>query len=477
MHLRNCTRRLTVDPYRPTGWLARAQILLKLRYPELAAGDAYKALLLAEKQERTSSRTTVDFPADVKCRFTTSGAEEALQEFTATSSEFVESQMTRISDNAKYGAVLLLSRALFFANSFYECLNAISRHFRFFAQDESLFRLWRLAKSAADYEERNRHKDDDFVLMDFVEQEEQRQSGDIKMQAYPWMSAWIFCRAPNTLWSINQELLTASNSCEAKRSRICGSATVEEPSTTSMDIFGIFAPSEVIKDQELPIGRTSLCANHNMSTCCAVCCSMLPLIRAGCPQCKKKYSTKECSTKAACVRPLNCGNDIFFPDGTGERRRSKTQARQAAENLLFRLLAAAVKYTLRTPVHPLQVPFLNQSTAVCGTEEPRRFSLEINIVSPIKMLRSLGVDVFTNHDFDTWVLQTIQARLDANCRAYESSSDGRYIIAIPPLFSFFNQSCEPNITVEIDVAKETSSLTAVASRGVGKGEEIVRQLY
>lgn len=36
------------QPYHPGHWLARARALLTLGYPELAVGDAYKAILLCD---------------------------------------------------------------------------------------------------------------------------------------------------------------------------------------------------------------------------------------------------------------------------------------------------------------------------------------------------------------------------------------------------------------------------------------------
>ncbi|KAF7860729.1 hypothetical protein EAF04_008247 [Stromatinia cepivora] len=45
--LRVCTEILDCFPYTPENWRNRSEVLLKLGFPELAALDAYKAILLA----------------------------------------------------------------------------------------------------------------------------------------------------------------------------------------------------------------------------------------------------------------------------------------------------------------------------------------------------------------------------------------------------------------------------------------------
>lgn len=66
------TRVIASHPYDPTSWLRRAQTLTALRYPELAVGDAHKAVLLCRKL-----RETLDGDAErrlgARCAFWMSG--------------------------------------------------------------------------------------------------------------------------------------------------------------------------------------------------------------------------------------------------------------------------------------------------------------------------------------------------------------------------------------------------------------------
>jgi hypothetical protein len=98
------------------------------------------------------------------------------------------------------------------------------------------------------------------------------------------------------------------------------------------------------------------------------------------------------------------------------------------------------------------------------------FDFRRNIVGSFQMLARLGIDIFANHSFDTWVLQTLRIRISNNAREY---SVGRHAyIAINPLFSFFNHSCDPNVKWENDIESHSSSIRVYTLRPVSKGEEL-----
>jgi hypothetical protein len=67
------------------------------------------------------------------------------------------------------------------------------------------------------------------------------------------------------------------------------------------------------------------------------------------------------------------------------------------------------------------------------------FSLDDDIMIPNTALQQLGIDIFANHHYDTWVLFTMQARVDNN------SCGDAMAEWLNPLFSLYNHSCEPNL--------------------------------
>ena len=106
--------------------------------------------------------------------------------------------------------------------------------------------------------------------------------------------------------------------------------------------------------------------------------------------------------------------------------------------------------------------------------------LAINLVSLMQYSRSilenLGVDVFSDFRFDTWVLMTISFRTYRNMHAhyFTDTTDQPHphiLCSLPQLSHLFNHSCTPNIirTSPKDGAWETY----VARQRIKKGEELL----
>ncbi|QIW96013.1 hypothetical protein AMS68_001531 [Peltaster fructicola] len=93
-------------------------------------------------------------------------------------------------------------------------------------------------------------------------------------------------------------------------------------------------------------------------------------------------------------------------------------------------------------LHPLDHTVVARLRPAYRNEESLRFSLEADIVLANKALLQAGIDILANHNFDTWVLLTIDARLDNNCWSEPNAR------CLSSLFALFNHSCEPNVVWE-----------------------------
>lgn len=75
---------------------------------------------------------------------------------------------------------------------------------------------------------------------------------------------------------------------------------------------------------------------------------------------------------------------------------------------------------------------------------------------PHRILVSLGVDIFRDLRYDTWVLRVIRSRMEVNGWGGEQNGEDfsvrRY--AVFPHYSFFNHSCDSNAD-SFDVEKES----------------------
>lgn len=103
---------------------------------------------------------------------------------------------------------------------------------------------------------------------------------------------------------------------------------------------------------------------------------------------------------------------------------------------------------------------------------------------PQRILTTLSIDIFRDLRYDTWVLQTIWARMINNARGGEHHTTASR--AIFPVYSFLNHSCDPSATfpqafemvpsrspmVSIRKAREVSAIDIVATKDIKSGEEI-----
>ena len=86
------------------------------------------------------------------------------------------------------------------------------------------------------------------------------------------------------------------------------------------------------------------------------------------------------------------------------------------------------------------------------------------------MLQALGIDPFSDEKFDTWVIRTIQVRINDNQRG-SSDGDGKRFISINPLYSLFNHSCVPNVVCSNPDNGSTVTMRAIID--IRNGHELL----
>lgn len=101
-----------------------------------------------------------------------------------------------------------------------------------------------------------------------------------------------------------------------------------------------------------------------------------------------------------------------------------------------RILATCV----HNDCHPLEHPRIASLVPQLGMAP---WNYRENIVQPLAVLQQLGVDIFQDPRYETWVLHSVWNRITAN-RLRVNPTDGRRVISVNPLFSLLNHSCEPN---------------------------------
>ena len=114
--------------------------------------------------------------------------------------------------------------------------------------------------------------------------------------------------------------------------------------------------------------------------------------------------------------------------------------------------------------HPLEHSLVARLTPVYHRQKPRVFSLEADYAVINEALQQFGIDIYANRNFDTWVLFTLQARIENNSWSSPTAT------CLNPLFSLFNHSCEPN--VKWNTQSDHRTIKMKASRYIKKGEQL-----
>ncbi len=407
-----------------TAWVKRGKVFLGLRFPELAVGDLYKALQLADSRN-------------------------------------------------KEPVMLLLAQALFMANSFLECVELLDQAV---GGNKELKRLKRYARTAFDQEQQEARAE--YRFTDGERGTEQRVleydlSGEVVVQPYPWIRTSWLSRRGDVLTAVSQELEARScGQCEVRRSAISG---------LTHDCYGIFAKTNIPRDKHIFSDVTVLSATSGLCRRCGCCAGELAWSQTKLMCCDSSalFCSWSCAQTARSTyhKPLckqgtddsNAGSTT--PDGANDH--------EASDRLWLRILAAIKRSLDAEPSlfkHPLDVATVNQFTSNPGSVV--RFSLKRDIIVPNQALQKLGVDAFSDLRFDTWVLRTIAGRWATNVREctlpseYENGPVTTCMLAINTLYSFLNHSCEPNVEVILDDKEQNSTVVLQAKKSLRKGEEL-----
>jgi hypothetical protein len=453
-NVKACTQVISCSPYSPCLWIDRGKCLLKLQYPELAIGDAYKATLLIkgfrDGQPKIAAHVGVEIARDLDLTWLLNSECSCLDLLSAYSKEILE-----CIEDLERRAHTLLIQALLCTHSFVEA----SEIFQSTLESRHAGSQLEILRSTISIAWNNQTLFWQADGMQAHEIEKDENAGAVYVRRYPWMRPELSARSSKILTQANASARRNSGgTCFVGKSKIRGKET---------DVLGIFAQIYLPADMRFLHDITTLCADDGSVKACSTCCKALSLgayLPSNC--CEMRFCSKTCWDRAEVYHKLQCGRDLKNYDNA--RACPLVSAEKVTEDrALLRVLATLVG---ENASHPLQSTALGALTVSYDGEDPERFSLVADIVRPIDMLTRLGVDVFANPAYDTWVVMTILARIRNNSR--ESYVEGRHVIAINPLFSFFNHSCDPNVVDDTNENDTSSTLTMRTTRRVKAKEEL-----
>ncbi|KAK5151402.1 hypothetical protein LTS14_009245 [Recurvomyces mirabilis] len=442
------TRQIGRYPYNVTLWVRRADVLSQLKYPESAAGDAWKAGFLAGKmmekcEERHDGREARAGNDEVGGRWKLG---------------FKMGFWMREAD------VKMEDAADDEGGSCFEH----EGHYDFDENDYRWQRLSDLREEARYLQNKNLYYYPQF------------EEGRYYSRLYPWMEARHRYRDDQLLETINAEFEQQARDkgrgtadCVIRRHAFGRSSNSEMPSDPlskpTSDILGVFATHDIPAHTTLILDKTRTWGCIGPGT-------------GSHPQ-----------NLANLHGGMGCSDPIHpkFPEETVEQDlrwiRDRCGKEAAGVLLLCRLLGETLQKraseaeedneecqqtsgggsssSSSTIKHPLDHPLLARLTPTYRRTKIQIFSLEEDIIIPnLFLLQTAGIDIFASPQYETWTLFELAARSRNNSWSNPLHS------CISPLFSLFNHSCEPNVSWEVGQGNCTS-MRITTSRAIEEGEQ------
>lgn len=322
------------------------------------------------------------------------------------------------------------------------------------------------AELRAHYEKEGENVDD-------VEIDDYPDKGLVRRENYPWNEFEPDRHSEECLQFLNNELASIAPKLEVRVSELPLLSTDQEAGgdTQFVKQLGVFAKEDIAPGEEVLNERSLLTAVSRLhDVYCDACSATLP----DTPGVESKIlSCEECDEVFFCSEECHdLAQDTYHPSICGVTiDQGKVPAREAADSLYSILLVRALALAETQDLHPLELKELRYIwgdyhskdldsawqvdvegrpvDAFAGVPRTLPFSFNNNITKPLHLLEKMDVNIFTqSYRYDTWVFNTIYAKLRGTASAQQGLDGRPEIGAVHPMWCLANHSCDPNVAWE-----------------------------
>ena len=496
------TTRLCESPYDLIVYLERAGVHSDLGYPDLAAGDSYRALLLCdairneeeygEEAQEALEKQAQDGLPHVLSRYNRHGnlLASELQTIDLEDQPRSVSEMIHLASIRCYRTLavsLLLCGCLKSAYEF--CSRGLQNE----PQDRDLQQAHGYIMNIAKQK----------LGVEAVDVTQLPEEGLVRREIYPWNTHEPDRFSNETLSFLNEELRAIGAKCEVKAVDLpvlSDNASTSSSGDHVSHQLGLFATEDLEPGATVLEERSLLAANNRLKEdLCDACSTRFPPLDS--PN-STVISCSECDDITFCSP--NCyelAHDTYHPavcdkDIDAVAKDPKPEERTTALYIL--LLTRALAMAQTQEIHPLELkeikyiygdflPSARNAIPLRPASPPPPiwtlpFSFNTNIAAPIHILEKMDVDIYADLEtYDLWVLNTCYAKFRGTASARVNHKTGHpEVAAVHPLWCLANHDCDPNVQWEWNAKmrlwvrdeRVMKSSGEVSRGGIKKGEEI-----
>ncbi|KAF2632847.1 hypothetical protein BU25DRAFT_84490 [Macroventuria anomochaeta] len=459
------------QPYSIAHRLKLAKAYRSLGYPDLAVGDAYKALLLVDEvaeegeyHDEALEAANADYLSEGVAGLTINSAADARSKEEDNVLTWAQKHLSRTAHD-------VLIEALLACGCFRSAFDYIARATRAFPNDKTFGEYDNIltSKLRSYYEKEGENVDD-------VEVEDYPDKGLVRRENYPWNEYEPDRHSDECLQFLNDEMANIAPKLEVRVSELPLLSTNPSTQESNHEVqfvkqLGVFAKEDIAPGVEVLKERSLLTAVSRLhDTYCDACSTTLP----DSPGAESTIlSCEECDEVFFCSEKCHdLAQDSYHPSICGVSvNQGKVPAREAADSLYSILLVRALALAETQDLHPLELKELryiwgdyhgkdlntvwqaNTEGELVdpfgGVPQTLPFSFNNNVIKPLHILEKMDVNIFTqSYRYDTWVFNTIYAKLRGTASAQQGPDGRPEIGAVHPMWCLANHSCDPNVAWE-----------------------------
>ncbi|KAI5926582.1 Wd tetratricopeptide repeat domain-containing protein [Camillea tinctor] len=490
------TDKLLESPYDLVLYLERALVYADLGYPDLAAGDAYRALLLTD-EVRDESFEYHDRALEALSAYSKGPLLEMLNFGSLSGSQSRLSNLDGVQDMSAFASLVsvrcfqILSLSLLLCGCLKSAYNFCERGLAIAPDNQELNNTMAHIRTVA---ERRTRKP-------FANVNNLPDWGMVRREVYPWNSYEPDRFSDQSLSFLNNELATMAPKCTIQVAQLPvllggASRTDNYEIIPTCNQLGVFAKEDIAPGEDVLVEYSLVTANNRLKDMvCDACSGELPPLGSespalSCPDCSDTvFCDQYCFDKAQeLYHPAVCDKDV-------DSIAKDPDAKDADETLHLLLLARLLAMAAHQDIHPLDV---SQIKYIWGDFVSSRsneinlspkagpppdwtlpFSFTYNIETPLHILEKMDIDIYaTVAHYDLWVFNTLYSKFRGTASARKNPRDGRPdVAAVHPFWCLANHDCNPNVTWEwggrMVLKARERRVVGNAPGGIKRGEEIL----